>query len=136
TYDVIRQRYNWQMPRRRTLRKGLEMVAGLGGSAEVLDAAAVEALLGEFFGENDLGRDENGGLAGLVGDGDFDERLRVVALAALETQAALGHVFALDDVVGAPGKANAGGVGDFDARMFAAVGARGGRGGGGRRQGG
>ena len=86
-----------------------------------MDAAAEEALLGEFFGEDDLGGDEDGGLAWLVRDGDFDERLGVVALAALETQAALGHVLALDDVIGAPGNTNAGGVVDFDARMLAAI---------------
>jgi len=98
-----------------------------------LDAAAEEALLGEFFGEDDLGGDEDGGLAWLVRDGDFDERLGVVALAALETQAALGHVLALDDVIGAPGNANTGGVVDFDARVLAAIAAR--RGGRGRRSG-
>ena len=100
--------------------KLLEIVAGLGGF-QVLDAAAEEALLGEFFGEDDLRGDENGGLAGLVRHGDFDERLGVIPLAALETQAALGHVLALDDVIGAPGKANADGVVDFDARMLAAI---------------
>ena len=89
-----------------------------------MDAAAEEALLGELFGEDDLGGDENGGLAGLVRHGDFDERLGVIPLAALETQAALGHVLALDNVIGAPGNANAGGVVDFDARMLAAIDAR------------
>lgn len=86
-----------------------------------MDAAAEEALLGELFGEDDLRRDENGGLAGLVGHGDFDERLGVIPLAALETQAALGHVLALDDVIGAAGNADTGGVVDFDARMLAAI---------------
>jgi len=95
-----------------------------------LDAAAVEALLGEFFGEDDLGGNENGGLAGLIGDGDFDESPGVIPLAALEAQAAPGHVLALDDVVAALGMADAGGVGDFDARMLAAIGARRGRRGG------
>src|SRR5882762_7663394 len=50
---------------------GLGIGAGVG-ACQVLDAAAVEALLGEFFGEDDLGGNENGGLTGLVGDGDFD----------------------------------------------------------------
>jgi hypothetical protein len=98
----------------------LEGVAELGGG-EVLDAAAEEALLGEFFGEDDLGGNENGRLAGLVGDGDFDESLSVVALAALETKAALGHVLALDDVIGTPREADTGGVGDFDAGVLAAI---------------
>ena len=89
-----------------------------------MDAAAEEALLGELFGEDDLGGDENGGLARLVRDSNFDKRLGVIPLAALETQPALGHVLALDDVIGAPGKANAGGVVDFDAGMLAAIGAR------------
>ena len=92
-----------------------------------MDAAAEEALLGEFLGEDDLGGNENGGLAGLVGDGDFDEGLGVIPLAALETQAALGHVLALDDVIAAPGMADAGRVGDLDAGMLAAIGTRRGR---------
>jgi len=81
-------------------------------------------LLGEFFGEDDLGGDEDGGLAGLIGDGDFDEGLRIIFCAAFEAQAALGHVLALDDVVAALGMADTGRVGDFDARMLAAIGAR------------
>ncbi len=89
-----------------------------------MDAVAEEALLGELFGEDDLGGDEDGGLAGLIGDGDVDEGLGVIAFGALEAQAALGHVLAGDDVVGALGMADAGGVADFDARMLAAVGAR------------
>jgi len=89
-----------------------------------LDAAAEEALLGELFGENNLRGNEDGGLAGLEGHGNFDKRLGVIPLAALETQAALGHVLALDDVIGAPGNANAGGVIHFDARMLAAIDAR------------
>ncbi len=90
-----------------------------------MDAATEEALLGEFLGEDDLRGNENGGLvAGLVGDGDLDEGLGVIPLAALETQAALGHVLALDDVIATPGMADAGRVGDLDAGMFAAIGAR------------
>jgi hypothetical protein len=105
-----------------------------------LDAAAEEALLGEFFDEDDLGGDEDGGLAFLVGDGNVDEGLGVVAVATLEAQAAFGHVLADDDVVAALGMTDAGGVADFDARMLAAVGAReggliGGGGGSGRRHG-
>ena len=91
---------------------------------EVLDAAAEEALFGEFFDEDDLGGDENGGLAGLVGNGDFDEGLHIVLLAALETEAAFGHVLAGDDVLAALGMADAGGVVDLDAGVFAAIGAR------------
>ena len=89
-----------------------------------MDAAAEEALLGELFGENNLRGNEDGGLAGLEGHGNFDKRLGVIPLAALETQAALGHVLALDDVIGAAGNTNAGGVVDFDARVLAAIGAR------------
>ncbi len=93
-----------------------------------MDAVAEQALLGEFFGEDDLGGDEDGGLAWLIGDGDFDERLRIIFCAAFESQAALGHVLAGDDVVAALGVADAGGVADFDSRMLAAIGAkRGGR---------
>jgi hypothetical protein len=60
----------------------------------------------------------------LVGNGDVDEGLGVVAVAALEAQAAFGHVLADDDVVAALGMTDASGVADFDARMLAAVGAR------------
>ena len=88
-----------------------------------MDAVAEEALLGEFFGEDDLGGDEDGGLAGLIGDGDVDEGLRIIFCAALEAQAAFGHVFALHHVVAAFGMADAGGVADLDARMLAAIGA-------------
>ncbi len=49
---------------------------GLGGF-DVLDAAAEELLLGEFGDEDDLCRDEDGGLASLSeapgGDGAGDE---------------------------------------------------------------
>ena len=38
-----------------------------------MDAAAEEALLGEFFGEDDLRGNKDGGLAGLVRDGDFED---------------------------------------------------------------
>ena len=101
-----------------------------------MDAAAEEALLGEFLDEDDLGGNENGGLAGLVGDGDIDEGLRIIFCAAFEAQAAFGHVLALDDVVAALGMADTGRVGDFDARMLAAIGARrGGLVGSGRRHG-
>jgi len=90
-----------------------------------LDAAAEEALFGEFLDEDDLSGDENGGLAGLVGNGDFDEGLNVILMAALEAQAAFGHVLALDDVVFLKtGAADAGGVADFDARVLAAIDAR------------
>ena len=89
-----------------------------------MDAAAEEGLFGELLDEDDLGGDENGGLAGLVGNGDFDEGLYIILLAALETEAALGHVLALDDVIAAPGMADAGGVADLDAGVFAAIGAR------------
>jgi hypothetical protein len=91
-----------------------------------LDAVAEEMLLGEFFDVDDLGGDEDGGLAFLVGDGDFDEGLSVVVLGALEAEAAFGHVFAGDDVFAALGVADASGVVDFDARVLAAVGGRGG----------
>ena len=89
-----------------------------------MDAAAEEALLGELFDEDDFGVDEDGGLAVLVGDGDFDEGLLVVLLAALEAQAAFRHVLAGDDFVAALGMADASGVGDFDARVLTAIGGR------------
>ena len=91
-----------------------------------MDAVAEEFLLGEFFDENDLGGNEDGGLALFVGNGDLDEGLGVVMSAAFETESAFGHVLALDDVVAAFGMFDAGGIIDFDARVFAAIGARGG----------
>ena len=98
------------------------MVAGFGfGELEVGDAVAEELLLGKLLDEDDLGGDEDGGLAGCVGNGDFDEGAFVVALAAFETEAAARHVFAGDDVVAALGMADAGGVADFDARVLAAI---------------
>jgi len=92
-----------------------------------LDAVAKEPLLGELFDVDDLRGDEDGGLVLDVGSGDVDEGLGVVAFVALETQAAFGHVFADDDIVAALGMADAGGVIDLDARVLAAIGARGGR---------
>src|SRR6266403_1091661 len=105
---------------------GLEIVAGPGGF-EVLDAVAEEALLGEFFDEDDLAGDEDGGLSFLVRDGDFDEGLDVILFGAFEAQAALGHVLTGDDVFATIGMTDASGVADFDARMFAAIDAREGR---------
>ena len=93
-----------------------------------MDAAAEEGLFGERLDEDDLGGDEDGGLAGLVGNGDFDEGPYIVLLAALEAQAALGHVLTGDDVVSALGLTDAGGVVDLDARVLAAIDASGGRG--------
>ena len=81
-------------------------------------------MFGERFDEDDPGGDEDGGLAGMVRDGDFDEGLRVILLAALEAQAAFGHVLAGDDVVSALGMTDAGGVADLNARVFAAINAR------------
>ena len=89
-----------------------------------MDAVAEEALLGEFFDEDDQAGDEDGGLAFLVGDGDFDEGLGVILFGAFEAQAAFGHVLASDDVFAAIGMADTSGVADFDARVFAAVDAR------------
>ena len=83
-------------------------------------------MFGERFDEDDPGGDEDGGLAGLVRDGDFDEGLRVILLAALEAETAFGHVFAGDDVVSALGMTDAGGVADLNARVFAAINGRGG----------
>ena len=108
----------------RLLQRGtLEEVAGLG-ELEVGDAVAEEALLGEFLDEDDLGGDEDGGLAGCVGNGDFDEGAIVVTLVAFEAQAAFGHVFADDDVIAAVGMVDAGGVTDLDANVLAAIDAR------------
>ena len=92
-----------------------------------MDAAAEEALLGKLLDEDDLCGDEDGGLAVLVGHGDFDEGLRIVAVAALEAQATFGHVLTGDDVVAAIVVTNTSEVIDFDARVFAAIGSGRGR---------
>jgi hypothetical protein len=96
-------------------------IAGMGG-VEVLNAATEEALLGEFFDGDDLGGDENGVLAWYVGRGDVDDGVDVVAFAGLEAQAPFGHVLTGDNVVSAIEMADAGGVIDFDARVFPAIG--------------
>jgi hypothetical protein len=101
-------------------------IAGMGG-VEVLNAATEEALLGEFLDGDDLGGDENGMLAWYVGHGDVDDGVHVVAFAGLEAQAPFGHVLTGDNVVSAIEMADAGGVIDFDARVFPAIGAGPGR---------
>jgi hypothetical protein len=90
----------------------------VGGFAEleVGDAVAEELLLGEFLEEDDLG-----GLAGCIGNGDFDEGAVVVTFAAFEAQGAARHVLAGDDVVATLGMADAGEAADFDARVLAAI---------------
>lgn len=77
-------------------------------------------LLGKLFHENDLRGNENRGLARLIRRGDFNQRLRVILLAAFEAQAALGHVFAKNDVIASLRVAHARGVADLDAGMLAA----------------
>src|SRR5208282_1220389 len=62
-----------------------------------------------------------------VRDGDIDESLRVIVVAAFEAQATLGHVLADDDVFAAIGMTDAGGVTDFDARVFTTIDADNGR---------
>ena len=96
-------------------------MVGEFGELDVGDAVAEELLLGKLLGEDDLGGDEEGGLAGFVGNGDIDEGAVVVALAAFEAEAAARHVFAGDDVVAALGMADASGVADFNARVLAAI---------------
>ena len=87
-----------------------------------MHAVTEELLLGELFGVDDLRRNENGGLTGLVRHGNFDERLRKVLLAALEAQTSFGHVFTENDVVAvALRMTDAGGVVDLDTRVLAAI---------------
>ena len=85
----------------------------------------IELLLGKLLDEDNLRRDKNGRLTLLIRNGDFDERTGVIVFAALEAHAALGHVFACDDVIAALGMADARLVADPDARMLAAIGLRG-----------
>src|SRR2546430_6467166 len=59
------------------------------------DAVSEKVEAGKFFDANDAYADENGGLAGVIGDGNFDGRVLFVTMAALKTEAAFGN---LDDV--------------------------------------
>jgi len=104
----------------REFRDWLKMVGGLG-ALEVGDAVAEEIFFEDFDGGDDLGGDEDGSLAGNVGDGEFDQRTFVISLFAFEAQAATGHVFTLDDVVSALGVADEGGVVDAGARILTAL---------------
>ena len=92
------------------------------GGLEVLHPVTIQLLLGKLLNKYNLRRDENGGLTLLIGNGDFDERAGVIVFAAFEAQAALGHVFARNDVIAAIGMADASLVADLDARMLAAIG--------------
>jgi len=58
------------------------------------DAVSEEVEAGKFFDADDAGADENGGLAGIIGDGNFDSRVRFVTMAAAKTEAAFGNVVA------------------------------------------
>lgn len=94
---------------------------------EVLHAVTEKLLLGELLDKDDLRGHKDRGLAGMVRRRDFDERVRIILLAAFEAQAAFGHVLAKDNLIAALGMANASGVADFHARVLTAV--DGGRGG-------
>src|SRR5207245_4670351 len=98
-----------------------EAIAGFSG-LEVLDAVAEELLLEKLFDKDNLGGHEDGRLAGLVGHRDFDQRLQIVLLAALEAQAPFGHVLTEDHVITLLGMAHASRVRDFHARVLAALG--------------
>ena len=62
------------------------------------DAVAEEVEGGEFFDAADDGANEGGGLARVVGDGDFDGGVFLVAFATVKTEAAFGNVFTFDDL--------------------------------------
>ena len=72
------------------------------------DAVPEEVEAGKFFDADDACADEDGGLAGVIGDGDFDARVCFVTMAAAKTQAAFGNVVALDDVFAGGTEADAG----------------------------
>ena len=67
----------------------------------------------------DAGADENGGLAGVIGDGDFDGRVLFVTMATAKTEAAFGNVVALDDVLAGGSEPDAGD--EIDARADVAT---------------
>src|SRR5438034_9582538 len=72
------------------------------------DAVSEEVDAGKFFDADDACADEDGGLAGVIGDGDFDGRVLFVTMAAAKREAAFGNVVALDDVFAGGIEPNAG----------------------------
>jgi hypothetical protein len=93
---------------------------GTGGAA-VGDPALILLVFGDFDDPGDLRRNIDGIGARRVRDSDLDVSPLKILLAAPETQAAFGHVFAGNDVVGEARAANGSFVTDLGARVFTAV---------------
>ena len=91
------------------------------GGAAVGDPALIELVFGDFDDPGDLRGDVNGIGARRIGHSDFDVGPLKILLAASETEAALGHVFARDNVVGKTRTPYGGFVTDLGPGMFAAV---------------
>ena len=70
------------------------------GRLKVFDAVPENQAAGERFDSLDLGRDKKSRLPGREWRGEFDQRIQLVLLQAVEADAALGYVFAFDDFVG------------------------------------
>src|SRR5215472_6375564 len=98
----------------------LKSVAGRDGLEEG-HAIAEEILFLKLLRENDLGRNENGGLAGAVRRSDFNQRLLVIPCASLKPQSAAGDVLALHKFILAVWMPDQGDVIDSDARILAAI---------------
>ena len=93
---------------------------GVEGGLDVGGAVAVEAGGGDGLGEDDADGDEDGAGAGSERDGDFDAGAFGVLIAAAETEAAFGEIFAESDFFLETAAADAGEDAGFDAGAVAA----------------
>ena len=75
----------------------------------------------EFFDAADGGADEDGSLAGIIRNSDFDRGVFVVAPAAAEAETAFGNIVAFDDVLASRTEANAGNEMDACANVAAQI---------------
>ena len=81
---------------------------------------AEEAGGGDGLGEDDADGDEDGAGAGSEGNGDFDAGAFFILIAAAETEAAFGEIFADGDFFLETAAADAGEDASFDAGAIAA----------------
>src|SRR5208282_4185577 len=103
--------------------------AELGGTRgqPVGHAAFVELAGGDFDDPGNLRGDKDSVGAWRVGNSNLNVGTLKILLAALETEATFGHVFASDDVIRKPRTPNRGFVAHFGAGVFAPVFHRGSR---------
>src|SRR5579859_3060699 len=111
-------------PAGKSLRNGflgaLKELRGLGGAA-IGDATSVKLVFGDLHNPGDFRRNKNGVASRRIGNCDFDIGPLKILLTAPETDAALGHVFAGNDVVREARPPDASFVVDLGTRVFAAV---------------